>query len=56
MGVVHRLWEGNAGQDVAEYAIMLAVILAIAMGTIRLYRRQRRYRIFLCGERGSITL
>ena len=36
MGVVHRLWEGDTGQDVAEYAIMLAVILAIAMGTIRL--------------------
>ena len=30
MGVVHRLWQGDAGQDVAEYAIMLAVILAIA--------------------------
>jgi len=36
MGVVHRLWQGDAGQDVAEYAIMLAVILAIAVGTIRL--------------------
>jgi Flp pilus assembly pilin Flp len=36
MGVVHRLWRGDAGQDVAEYAIMLAVILAIAVGTIRL--------------------
>jgi len=30
------LWHGEAGQDIAEYAIMLAVILAIAVGTIRL--------------------
>jgi Flp pilus assembly pilin Flp len=36
MGVVHKLWRGEAGQDIAEYAIMLAVILAIAVGTIRL--------------------
>ena len=31
-----RLWRGEKGQDVAEYALMLAVILAIAIGTIRL--------------------
>ena len=36
MGAVHNLWRGERGQDVAEYAIMLAVILAIAVGTIRL--------------------
>jgi pilus assembly protein Flp/PilA len=30
-----RLWEDN-GQDVAEYAIMLAVVLAVVVGTIRL--------------------
>jgi Flp pilus assembly pilin Flp len=36
MGAVHKLWRGEAGQDIAEYAIMLAVILAIAVGTIRL--------------------
>ena len=30
-----RLWE-ERGQDVAEYAIMLAVILAVVVGTIRL--------------------
>jgi Flp pilus assembly pilin Flp len=29
------LWE-ERGQDVAEYAIMLAVILAVVVGTIRL--------------------
>ena len=36
MGVLHWLSHGDGGQDVAEYAIMLAVILAIAMGTVRL--------------------
>jgi Flp pilus assembly pilin Flp len=29
-------WRQDAGQDVAEYAVMLAVILTTAIGTIRL--------------------
>jgi Flp pilus assembly pilin Flp len=31
-----RLWQQNEGQDIAEYAVMLAVILVIVVGTIRL--------------------
>lgn len=31
-----RLWRDDAGQDIAEYAVMLAVILVIVVGTIRL--------------------
>jgi Flp pilus assembly pilin Flp len=31
-----RLWSEDAGQDIAEYAVMLAVILVIVVGTIRL--------------------
>lgn len=34
--LLHRLWSEDAGQDVAEYAVMLAVILVIVVGTIRL--------------------
>jgi Flp pilus assembly pilin Flp len=30
------LWRDEAGQDIAEYAVMLAVILVIVIGTIRL--------------------
>jgi Flp pilus assembly pilin Flp len=30
------LWNYDHGQDIAEYAVMLAVILIIVMGTIRL--------------------
>jgi Flp pilus assembly pilin Flp len=30
------LWRNEAGQDIAEYAVMLAVILVIVIGTIRL--------------------
>jgi Flp pilus assembly pilin Flp len=30
------LYGGDEGQDIAEYAVMLAVILVIVMGTIRL--------------------
>ena len=31
-----RLWTKNDGQDIAEYAVMLAVILVLVVGTIRL--------------------
>jgi Flp pilus assembly pilin Flp len=31
-----RLWRHDEGQDIAEYAVMLAVILVIVVGTIRL--------------------
>jgi Flp pilus assembly pilin Flp len=31
-----RVWRGEEGQDIAEYAVMLAVILVIVIGTIRL--------------------
>jgi Flp pilus assembly pilin Flp len=37
MGVLlSRLWNEDEGQDIAEYAVMLAVILVIVVGTIRL--------------------
>jgi Flp pilus assembly pilin Flp len=31
-----KLWHDENGQDIAEYAVMLAVILVIVIGTIRL--------------------
>ncbi|MBZ5690187.1 MAG: Flp family type IVb pilin [Acidobacteriia bacterium] len=31
-----KLWLHDEGQDIAEYAVMLAVILVIVVGTIRL--------------------
>lgn len=34
--VVRELWLEDEGQDIAEYAVMLAVILVIVVGTIRL--------------------
>jgi Flp pilus assembly pilin Flp len=33
---IHQLWAEDSGQDVAEYAVMLAVILVIVIGTVRL--------------------
>jgi Flp pilus assembly pilin Flp len=30
------VWKDESGQDIAEYAVMLAVILVIVVGTIRL--------------------
>jgi Flp pilus assembly pilin Flp len=34
--LLKRLWNEESGQDIAEYAVMLAVILVIVVGTIRL--------------------
>jgi Flp pilus assembly pilin Flp len=34
--VLQTLWSDQQGQDIAEYAVMLAVILVIVVGTIRL--------------------
>ena len=36
MNIVRNLWQDDQGQDIAEYAVMLAVILVIVVGTIRL--------------------
>jgi Flp pilus assembly pilin Flp len=36
MEFVRRLWHEDSGQDIAEYAVMLAVILVIVVGTVRL--------------------
>ena len=34
--LVKSLWRNEEGQDIAEYAVMLAVILVIVIGTVRL--------------------
>jgi len=34
--IFRRLWLEDQAQDIAEYAVMLAVILVIVVGTIRL--------------------
>jgi Flp pilus assembly pilin Flp len=34
--LILRLWREDAGQDIAEYAVMLAVILVLVVGTVRL--------------------
>ena len=33
---LRNLWSEESGQDIAEYAVMLAVILVIVVGTVRL--------------------
>ena len=32
----HDIWFDERGQDIAEYAVMLAVILVLVIGTVRL--------------------
>ena len=34
--MLRRIWANDEGQDIAEYAVMLAVILVISVGTIKL--------------------
>ena len=36
MSLLLNLWNDDQGQDVAEYAVMLAVILIIVIGTVKL--------------------
>lgn len=38
--VLGKVWRDDEGQDIAEYAVMLAVILVIVVGTIRLIGSQ----------------
>jgi Flp pilus assembly pilin Flp len=33
---LQQLWTDEKGQDIAEYAVMLAVILVVVVGTLRL--------------------
>ena len=34
--LLHKLGFNDEGQDIAEYAVMLAVILVLVVGTVRL--------------------
>ena len=34
--ILRRGWSDDQGQDIAEYAVMLAVILVLVIGTVRL--------------------
>ena len=34
--LLNQLWSDDAGQDIAEYAVMLAVILVLVVGTVQL--------------------
>ncbi|MGC2448310.1 MAG: hypothetical protein WA477_11750 [Candidatus Sulfotelmatobacter sp.] len=33
---IKQLWQDEEGQDIAEYSVMLAVILVIVVGTVRM--------------------
>ena len=40
VSLVSRMWSNDEGQDIAEYAVMLAVILVIVIGTIKVIGTQ----------------
>ena len=33
---LRNLWSDQEGQDIAEYSVMLAVVLVVVVGTVRL--------------------
>lgn len=37
---LRNVWSDEQGQDIAEYAVMLAVILVLVIGTVRLIGTQ----------------
>ncbi len=41
--LLRELWRQEEGQDIAEYAVMLAVILVLVVGTIRLIGSNANY-------------
>jgi Flp pilus assembly pilin Flp len=36
MAILHRLWNEDDGLDVAEYAVMFAVLAIVVLSTVRL--------------------
>src|SRR5512146_2900335 len=52
VALVRRMWSNDEGQDIAEYAVMLAVILVIVVGTIRLIGTQANN---VCSETASAS-
>jgi Flp pilus assembly pilin Flp len=38
--LLRKIWQDDEGQDIAEYAVMLAVILVVVIGTIKLIGTQ----------------
>ena len=36
IGLLSKAWHDDDGQDIAEYAVVLAVILVLVVGTLRL--------------------
>jgi len=38
--LLRQMWLQDEGEDIAEYAVMLAVILVIVVGTVRLIGSQ----------------
>ena len=36
LSIIRRSWSEEGGLDIAEYAVMLGVILALVLGTVKL--------------------
>ena len=36
INALHKVWKDDGGQDIAEYAVMLALILILVMASVKL--------------------
>ena len=50
-----QLWANDQGQDIAEYAVMLAVILVL-VGYNTAHRLQRQHRFFASSQFDSVSV
>ena len=51
-----QLWANDQGQDIAEYAVMLAVILVLVVGTIRLIGSNANTVFFASSQFDSVSV
>jgi Flp pilus assembly pilin Flp len=56
MTILSELWVDDQGQDIAEYAVMLAAILVIVIGTDTASRFRRQQRFFSSRQFDPIEL
>ena len=52
--ILRRGWLDDDGQDIAEYAVMLAVILVIVVGSNTPHRLERQQRLLRSVELASV--
>jgi Flp pilus assembly pilin Flp len=53
--VVCTIWKDDRGQDTAEYAGMLALILVLVLGTVKQAGSKRQQRVLFCRQFATVV-